>query len=149
MSETIPLVVLTPVLRGVRKPKNKVTTLLGVTDSYGVSYPTYGVSYTTRRSPPSLPSSSSPLTSLARPSTSHRVLPGHHRWLIVIFKGGRSKGNDFVIIAVLGSRAFRCFRKQLQKNSKRRSSRHGGSDSTWRDDRQILIRSSSVDGDRR
>ncbi len=47
MSETIPLVVLTPVLRGVRKQKNKVTTLLGVTDSYGVSYATYGVSYAT------------------------------------------------------------------------------------------------------
>ncbi len=40
MSETIPLVFLTPVLRGVRKQKNKVTTLLGVTDSYGVSYAT-------------------------------------------------------------------------------------------------------------
>ena len=47
MSETIPLVVLTPVLRGVRKQKHKITTLLGVTDSYGVSYATYGVSYAT------------------------------------------------------------------------------------------------------
>jgi hypothetical protein len=47
VSETIPLVVLTPVLQGVRKQKNKVTTLLGVTDSYGVSYATYGMSYAT------------------------------------------------------------------------------------------------------
>jgi hypothetical protein len=103
-----------------------------------------------RRSPPSPPSSSSPLTSLARPSTSHRVLTGHHRRLIVIFKGGRSEGDDFVIIAVVGSRthpnnAFRCvFANSYRKNSKRRSSRHVEIDSTWSDDRQILIGSDSV-----
>ncbi len=31
------------------------------------------------------PSSPSPLTSLACPSIAHCILPGHHRWLIVIF----------------------------------------------------------------
>jgi hypothetical protein len=71
-----------------------------------------------------LPSPSSPLTSLACPSTSHRVLPGHHHQLIVIFKGGQSKGDDFVIIAVVGSRthpnnAFCCvFANSYKKTAK-------------------------------
>ncbi len=63
--------------------------------------------------PPPLRFSSSPLTSLAHPSTAHHILPGHHRQLIVIFKVRQSKRDDFVIIVVVGScthpnNAFHC-----------------------------------------
>ena len=40
------------------------------------------------RSPPLLPSSSSPFTYLARPTIARHVLLDHHGWLIVIFQDG-------------------------------------------------------------
>jgi hypothetical protein len=44
--------------------------------------------------------------------------------------------------------AFCCvFANSYKKNSKRQLSRHDESDSTWPDDRQILIRSASMAGD--
>ncbi len=53
------------------------------------------------RSSPPPPSSPSPLTSLACPSIAHHILPGHHCWLIVNFKGPQSKRRNFVIAVVL------------------------------------------------